>query len=246
MKTKLTLSLFTRFRIYVSNLWFKYVKNPFYYRLIVEPKAKREKEKKRKEIIKNFEVNQKTLQSRVKEIMYHEKVYCENNPKLDYLNQKLVEGREHTIQISPAMKRIPFLYEPDVVEIHNENYHNNKFTLSEILKKNSEASKNALKQQAEKHGCFFMGNTNQITSPRVTTINPKEKTSTIENLVLNDIRKIKTDEARVRFARLEEDLKAMNVAKMFEDEPMDGVVFPTDINIDDFPTIKKILGKDKK
>jgi hypothetical protein len=213
MKTKLTLSLFTRFKTYVSNLWFKYVKNPFYYRLIVEPKAKREKEKKRKEIIKNFEVNQKTLQSRVKEIMYHEKVYCENNPKLDYLNQKLVEGREHIIQISPAMKRIPFLYEPDVVEIHNENYHNNKFTLSEILKKNSEASKNALKQQAKKH---------------------------------DDIRKIKTDEARVRFARLEEDLKAMNVAKMFEDKPMDGVEFPTDINIDDFPTIKKILGKDKK
>ena len=37
----------------------------------------------------------------------------------------------------------------------------------------------------------------------------------------------------------------MNVAKMFEDEPMDGVKFPKDINIDDYPTIKKILGKDK-
>jgi hypothetical protein len=242
MKTKSTPSLFTRFRIYVSNLWFKYVKNPFYYRLIVEPKAKREKEKQRKEIIKNFEVNQKTLQSRVKEIMYHEKVYCENNPKLDYLNQKLVEGREHIIQISPAMKRIPFLYEPDVVEIHNENYHNNKFTLSEILKKNSEASKNALKQQAKKHGCFFIGNTNQITFPRVTTINPKEKTNTIENLSLNEVREMKTDEARVRFARLEEDLKSFTLIDKLNFEPNENTQLPPDINIDDFPTIKKILG----
>jgi hypothetical protein len=243
MKTKLTLSLFTRFKTYVSNLWFKYVKNPFYYRLIVEPKAKREKEKKRKEIIKNFEVNQKTLQSRVKEIMYHEKVYCENNPKLDYLNQKLVEGREHIIEISPAMKRIPFLYDPEIVQIHNEHLTRNGLTLGEIKAIENMRAEDSLKKQAKTIGGYLELKIDKFfKSPRMNYLLNKP----FKDLTLIEIRELKHEKGRARLTELEKDLAFMGVEKFFDGTDISDAEFPADQNIDDFPIIKKILGKGQK
>lgn len=147
MKTKSTLSLFKRFKIYVSNLWFKYVKNPFYYRLIVEPKVKKAREEERKKLIKDFEEKQKTTLARIKEVMYHEKVHHENNPKLDYLNQKLVEGRAHVIEMSPFMNRTPFFYEPEICEIHNETLDTKKDNIFKVILNDNKTTQELLRKQ---------------------------------------------------------------------------------------------------
>lgn len=147
MKTKSTPSSFTRFRIYVSNLWFRYVKNPFYYRLIVEPKVKKAREEERKKLIKDFEEKQKTTLARIKEVMYHEKVYHENNPKLDYLNQKLVEGRAHVIEVSPFMNRTPFFYEPEICEIHNETLDTKKDGIHKVILNDNKTMQELLRKQ---------------------------------------------------------------------------------------------------
>lgn len=162
MKTKSTPSSFTRFRIYVSNLWFRYVKNPFYYRLIVEPKAKRERERKRKEIIKDFEQKQKAAVSRIKEVMYHEKVYHENNPKLDYLNQKLVEGREHIIQMSPLIHRTPFFYEPEICEIHNETLDTKKDNLHKVILNDDNLARESIRKQDIRANAANTQNNNEV------------------------------------------------------------------------------------
>jgi len=147
MKKKSTLLLFEKIRVYVSNLWFIYVKNPFYYRLIVEPRLKREREKERAKIIKDFEENQKTSIDRVKNIMYHEKVYHENNPKLDYLNQKLVEGRAHVNEMVPFMSRIPFFYEPEICDIHNETLDTKKDDIHKVILNDNKLLQELLRKQ---------------------------------------------------------------------------------------------------
>jgi hypothetical protein len=89
-----------KIKIYLSNLWFSYIKKPFYYDLIVEPRIKKEHAIKIAKLKKEFEQKQKTSIQRIKEVMFHEKVYFENNPKFNYLNQKLVEGRENVNKMS--------------------------------------------------------------------------------------------------------------------------------------------------
>ena len=200
-------------------------------------------ETKIRDIRKDFEKRFNVKVDDIKEVMYHERVKTVNDEyeKQLHLNEELIKGKVHVMSIHKYVSRTPFLYDPDVVDIHNENYHNNRFTLSDILKKDSENTKNSLKQQAKKHGGLFIGDTNTFT----TTLTRAPKKKTIEDLNLSEIIEIKAGEEIKRLQEMEKELKAMNVAKMFEDEPMDGVKFPKDINIDDYPTIKKILGKDK-
>lgn len=203
-------------------------------------------ETKIKDIRKDFEKRFNVKVDDIKEVMYHERVRTVNDEyeKQLHLNEELIKGKAHIMSIHKYVSKTPFLYDPDVVDIHNENYHNNKFTLSEILKQESEYVKNSLKQQAKKHGGLFIGDANQNTFTTTLPIAPKKKT--IEDLNLSEIKEIKRNEEIMRLTEIERDMKAMNVAEMFKDEPMEGVEFPKDINIDDFPTIKKILGKNKK
>ena len=211
MKTKSTPSSFTRFRIYVSNLWFRYVKNPFYYRLIVEPKAKREREKKRKEIIKDFEEKQKTLQSRVKEVMYHETVYHENNPKLDYLNQKLVEGREHIIQMSPLIHRTPFFYEPEICDMHNEHIDSTKKNINQIMTDDDNSAKSSLKIQENKsNGRLFVKHKKTFTDTLKKEESFLDIVDNIEDIVsLNQLRQWDSEEEKLKHENLIKNLNSV-------------------------------------
>jgi len=215
MKTKLNLSLFKRVKTYISNLWFKFVKNPFYYRLIVEPRVKRQREAARQKTIKDFEEKQKTAVSRIKNIMNHEKVYHENNPKLDYLNQKLVEGREHIIKMSPYINLTPFFYEPEICEIHNETIHTKTDDIHKIILEENEKSRVLLRKQQIKLDRSVEPKPNK----KATFFTEKETTATNDgddkNIVsLNQLRAWNSEEAKLKNERFIKDLN--NVFKNYK------------------------------
>jgi hypothetical protein len=144
------LSTIKKIKIYLSNLWFKFVKKPFYYDLIVEPRLKKEHANKIAKQKKQFEEKQKVSVQRIKDVMFHEKVYLENNPKVNYLNQKLVEGRENVNKMSKHIAKTPFFYEPEICDIHNETLHlKNKSTHQIIMDENNLAIR-SLKNQEKK------------------------------------------------------------------------------------------------
>jgi hypothetical protein len=144
------LSTIKKIKIYLSNLWFKFVKKPFYYDLIVEPRLKKEYANKIAKQKKQFEEKQKVSVQRIKDVMFHEKVYLENNPKVNYLNQKLVEGRENVNKMSKHIAKTPFFYEPEICDTHNETLHlKNKSTHQIIMGENNLAIR-SLKNQEKK------------------------------------------------------------------------------------------------
>ena len=141
------LTTIKKIKIYLSNLWFKFVKKPFYYDLIVEPKIKKEHAIKIAKQKKEFEEKQKVSLQRIKDVMFHEKVYLENNPKFNYLNQKLVEGRAHVIEVSPFMNRTPFFYEPEICEIHNETLDTKKDGIHKVILNDNKTMQELLRKQ---------------------------------------------------------------------------------------------------
>jgi hypothetical protein len=131
----------------LANLWFRYVKSPLYYGLIVNPRLEKERKAKIEKIKKEFEINQKASVDRVKEIMFHEKNRVKGEPKRDYHNEKLVDGRQHMINNHDLIKKIPFFYEPEICDIHNETIKDKKDALETIIKKSREHSAELLKKQ---------------------------------------------------------------------------------------------------
>lgn len=137
--------LISKFKTYVKNVWFKYVKGPL---LNKELKKKRDAE-----IIKikeEFEKKQKVAVERVKDIMYHEKYIVKNYPKTEYHNEKLLENRQNMINNHHLIKKIPFFYEPDICDIHNETIKDKKEDLKTLIEKSKAESFSNLKQQEKK------------------------------------------------------------------------------------------------
>lgn len=131
-------NIFEKIKSFFNTLYFKYVTNP---------KWKKEREIKNKKFKKDFEEKQKIAVNRIKEIMYHDKVYFENNTKLQYLNEKLVEGKVNVNKMSKFVSHIPAFYEPEICEIHNENLHLNTKSLNELIMEDDEISKLMIKKQ---------------------------------------------------------------------------------------------------
>jgi hypothetical protein len=94
--------------------------------------------------------------------MYHETLYHENNPKLDYLNQKLVEGREHIIQMSPLIHRTPFFYEPEICEIHNETLDTKKDNLHKVILNDDNLARESIRKQAIRANATNTKNNNEV------------------------------------------------------------------------------------
>jgi hypothetical protein len=141
-----------KIKIYLSNLWFSYIKKPFYYDLIVEPRIKKEHAIKIAKLKKEFEQKQKTSIQRIKEVMFHEKVYFENNPKFNYLNQKLVEGRENVNKMSKYVAKTPFFYEPEICDVHNENIKLTNKNIHRLITYEKNLAWHSLKNQEKKVG----------------------------------------------------------------------------------------------
>lgn len=210
MKNTLKLPLLKEIKRYVSNLWFKYVKNPFYYRLIVEPRLKKEREAARQKTIKDFEEKQKTAVSKIKSIMYHEKVFHENNPKFNYLNEKLIEGRAHVIEMSPFMRRTPLFYEPEICEIHNETIHTKTDDIHNIILQENEKTRTLLRKQQIKLDRSVEPKPNK----KATFFTEKETTATKADnnegaVSLNQLREWDSEDAKLKHERFMKDLNSV-------------------------------------
>jgi hypothetical protein len=205
MKNTKKIPLLKKIKIYISNLWFKYVKNPFY----LQPKIKKEAEKRKKTLIKNFEEKQKTAVSRIKDIMYHENVYNENNPKTNYFNEKLIEGRKRVNEMSAFTQRTPFLYDPDICDIHNETIHEKKDTIDKIILEEDNFSKKLLKKQEIKLNRLSNNKNkkNIFTSEKKDVLNNSGDT---ENIVsLNQLREWDSEENKQKHEKFIKDLNSL-------------------------------------
>jgi len=126
---------------FFTNIWLKLKR---YYSNYVK---KREEKNKLINLIKNFESDYNLSFDEINKLIKHPSVYHESEPKRQYHNDKLKEAREHILKIDKYVKKTPFLYEPEIIEIHNENCHTNKITLNELIKKEEEDNFNQLKKQ---------------------------------------------------------------------------------------------------
>lgn len=131
------------------------VKNIFD-KLFLKPVQKyleqKEKERKHKKIVNEFEKTFKTNINEIKAIMYHKghKNFGLNvDPEVreKYLNDTLLQGRQHIIKINKYIGKTPLFYEPDMIEIHNENLNPNAPTLEALIKMDGNNIKNAFKKQ---------------------------------------------------------------------------------------------------
>lgn len=219
-----------------------------WYKLFTERREKRlkkiEQQKALKKVREDFEKHRKGSIARIKEIMYHPKVkyFCDERERVAHLKNTLMQGKQHVLTVQSYMKGIPFLYEPEIVDIHNERLdRNGKPTLGELKANDYNNAEFKLDKQAIQAKALLFSQSSINSAKRNQLMNKPSY-----ELSLSEIRSLRRDEEIFKLQEMERDLKAMNVAEMFRSEPMDGVEFPKDINIDDFPTIKKILGKNKK
>ena len=111
---------------------------------------KRQRKKELNNLIENFEKTYKVSVKEIDEIIKHPKVYSETILKRGYHNDELKKGRRHISDVNEFVKKTPFLYEPEIIDIHNENCHNNKFTLDKLIKKENNLSYEFLKKQENK------------------------------------------------------------------------------------------------
>lgn len=219
-----------------------------WYKLFTERREKRlkkiEEQKALKKLIEDFEKRRKGSIARIKEIMYHPKIkyVYDERERVAHLKNTLMQGKKHVLMIQKYMKGTPFFYEPEIVDIHNERLdRNGKPTLSELKAIHEKNAEFNLDKQAIKADALLFSQSSINSVKRNQLMNKP-----FQELSLNEIRSLRRDEEIMRLTEIERDMKAMNIAEMFKDKPMEDVDFPKDINIDDFPTIKKILGKNKK
>lgn len=224
---------------------FKQFFKKVWYKLFTERREKRlkkiEEEIALKKIREEFENNKKGHIERIKKVMYHPKVNFsyDEYERLAHLRDTLRQGIRHVLTVQKYMTKTPFLYEPEIVDIHNERLdRNGKPTIGELKSIDYKISEIKLDKQAIKSKAQLFSQSSINSAKRNELMNKPSY-----ELSLNEIRSLRRDEEINKLEEMERDLKAMNVAKMFKDEPMDDIEFPKDINIDNFPTIKKILGK---
>ena len=203
------LTTIKKIKIYLSNLWFKFVKKPFYYDLIVEPKIKKEHAIKIAKQKKEFEEKQRVSLQRIKDVMFHEKVYLENNPKFNYLNQKLVEGRENVNKMSEYIAKTPFFYEPEICDIHNETLHLKNKTTHQIIMDENNLAMRSLKNQEKK----IDGVLNIKPKSDKKTVSDRDFLDTvdkIENIVsLNQLREWDSEEERLKHEKFINNLNSV-------------------------------------
>ncbi len=117
--------------------------NITWYNIIIKPFLnyldKKKKEREHVNLVNEFEKKFSTDIDRVKYIMYKDD--DNNHINIDpvghekYLNEKLLEGRGHMLKIHKYVNKTSFLYDPEIIDIHNDNLNPNAPTISEISKR---------------------------------------------------------------------------------------------------------------
>jgi hypothetical protein len=233
-------NLFASVKSFFGKIWFK---------IYTERRLKRLEEKKFNEKIKElqekFEKNKKGSVERIKKIMYHKHVIntYDEHKRNKYKLDKLIEGKQHVIDVKKYVHGVPFFYDPEIVQIHNEHLTRDGLILGEIKAIENMRAEDSLKKQAKTIGGYLELKIDKFfKSPRMNYLLNKP----FKDLTLIEIRELKHEEGRARLTKLEKDLAFMGAEKFFDGTDISDAEFPADQNIDDFPIIKKILGKDKK
>jgi hypothetical protein len=152
-KTKKTIkpSITNKFLKFVSGLWFNYIKIPFknlWWKTVEKPYLDYKKEKSKKAEIENikkqFSKNFASYEA-VKELMYNQPY---QQTDMSTLNNDLSNNRKEMFNVNSG--KIPFLFEPDIIDIHNDNLNVNAPSLENLIKINNENAKESLRKQTIK------------------------------------------------------------------------------------------------
>jgi hypothetical protein len=223
--------------------FFKNIWNRFVIPKYTKFKKERDLKLKLKDIKDDFEKRFNLSSEEIKEIMYHKIVvsYRDDYEKRNYLKSELVKGREHVLNVHKYASKTPFLYEPDVVDIHNENLHLNTKTLGEIIKQDNENVRFRLKEQSKKAGDeVILNKIRNVKKPSLQENSASEPISDFEK------RMVKKEETTARLNDSEKTLSELRTLNDTKEPIFKDIESPIDINIDNFPIIKKLSGKDKK
>ena len=147
-------SLFARFKKYVNN-FFKKIKNlkvvKFIFNLwvnnvtkpIQERKAKKSREKYVKELKNNFNETFNVDTNHINKLIEVTKPNLNEDYKIDHLIENSVEINK----LKSKGKVAPFIYEPEIVDIHNENLNLENPELYKLIDDNNRIAKNELTKQ---------------------------------------------------------------------------------------------------
>jgi hypothetical protein len=147
-------SLFARFKKTVNN-FFKKIKNSkvvkFIFNLwsnnvtkpIQERKAKKSREKYVKELKKNFNETFNVDTNHINKLIDATKPNLNEDYKIDHLIENSVEINK----LKSKGKVAPFIYEPEIVDIHNENLNLENPELHKLIDDDGRIAKNELTKQ---------------------------------------------------------------------------------------------------
>ena len=122
----------------IKNWWFNNIKNP-----IRQKRAKKERENYVKELKANFAKKFNVDVEKTIRVMYHPN-YSPHEVDNDRL---LVENRLDINKRKSLYKFAPFIYEPEIVDVHNENLNTNNPPINEIINSDDDKSRNELTKQ---------------------------------------------------------------------------------------------------
>jgi len=122
----------------IKNWWFNNIKNP-----IKQKRAKKERENYVKELKANFAKKFNVDIEKTIRVMNHPNFspYEVDNDRL------LVENRLDINKRKSLYKFAPFIYEPEIVDVHNENLNTNNPPINEIINSDDDKSRNELTKQ---------------------------------------------------------------------------------------------------
>jgi len=140
------LSVASKIKSLASTVWFKYVKNPIaslWYRKVTKPNLVRKEEKARLDEIKREKdafSQGFANHAKVTKLMYTTSLEQTNH---ENLTKDLLANRREML----FNNKTPMLYEPEIIEIHNENLNPNNPTLTYVINKDRDNATEALNYQ---------------------------------------------------------------------------------------------------
>jgi hypothetical protein len=123
---------------FIFNLWSNNVTKP-----IQERKAKKSREKYVKELKKNFNETFNVDTNHINKLIDATKPNLNEDYKIDHLIENSVEINK----LKSKGKVAPFIYEPEIVDIHNENLNLENPELHKLIDDDGRIAKNELTKQ---------------------------------------------------------------------------------------------------
>lgn len=191
---------FKYIKLPIKNTWFKYVKKPYL--------DKKEAKLKTKETQAIKDAFSKTFgdYNDVKTLMY-DKPFTQTDYRV--LNEDLVNNRKEMIRTNTI--HTPFLFDPEIIDIHNENLNPNAPTLEYLIKLSNESANGELKkQEIKENGKFNTIKPKKTYKDKTNVFNDVYENEKSDEVSLETIREIDGEHANIKFKSF---IKTLNNAK---------------------------------